>query len=53
VAFSVALPQLLSLVSRSASSRIPPALISTLGNLTGWASNTASGLNGTASLAFK
>jgi hypothetical protein len=53
VAFSVALPQLLSLVSRSASTRIPPALISTLGNLTGWASNTASGLNGTASLAFK
>ena len=52
-AFSVALPQILAIATRHGSTRIPPAVVNLLGNLTGSASNTASGLNGSASLAIR
>ncbi len=53
VAFSISLPALLKLAVRTSGAQIPTAILGTLGNLTGWAANTVSGLNGTASLAFK
>jgi hypothetical protein len=52
-AFTVSLAQLVTLATRGASSRIPPAILAALGNLTGWASNTTSGLDGTAAVSVK
>ena len=52
-AFSVALPQLIALASRGSSTRIPPALLNSLGNLTGWASAAVTGVDGSATVAFK
>jgi len=53
VAFSVTLPEILRLALRGAGNQIPPALLGSLGNLTGWASATTSGLQGNATLAFR
>ena len=53
VAFSVALPQLIALASRASTARIPPALLASLGNLTGWVSAATSAIDGSDTVAFK
>ena len=53
VAFRVALPELIALATKNASSRIPPALLKSLGDLTGSASDSVSGLDGSATIAVK
>lgn len=53
VAFSVALSQLITLASRGASAQIPPAILKSLGDLTGWVSATTSGLDGNAQVVLK
>jgi hypothetical protein len=52
-AFRVALPQLLALTLRSAPSKTLTRLLSSLGDLTGWLSASATALTGSATLALR
>ncbi len=53
VAFSVSLQELIRLGLQRTGQQIPTAVLAALGNLTGWASNNSSGLDGVASVAVK